>query len=243
MKPKSKIKSLAASNPINLALARAVVAVVNKGLCEGEDDGTFDANEKPVPGHMCVEAAVCFAMGMPHGDEPKCVHRLVRSFKISLNDSALWNHVEADVTKQNRIRGQVLKRIAVAQLGSDLVGGGFDDALNTIANREFALPHIITGKFDYPGSSILGELVKKHGVSDLKLADLVQQFSEQDASWQFMMQDQSAGDLADTLVNDGCFTALTALKTVADLGVKALREIGSPGVKLMDKLVKEGVIK
>jgi len=58
---------------------------------------------------MCVEAAVCFAMGLPHGDDPACVSRALRSLKINLNDRG-WS------SKAARAKG--LRRLAVAQLGS-----------------------------------------------------------------------------------------------------------------------------
>jgi hypothetical protein len=58
---------------------------------------------------MCVEAAVCFALGQEHGDEPECVAPAVRSFKIRLNDSK-WSSNEA--------RAKGMRRIAIAQLGT-----------------------------------------------------------------------------------------------------------------------------
>jgi len=69
-----------------------------------------------IPGQMCVEAAVCYAMGLPHSDEPPCVSAAVRSLKIGLNDSA-WSSDE--------IRGRGMRRLALAQLGS---AGTVDDA-------------------------------------------------------------------------------------------------------------------
>lgn len=56
-KPKSK--------KITLQQAKRVLQVVDAGLCSGI--GT------PEPGKMCVEAAVCFALGQPFGDDPACV--------------------------------------------------------------------------------------------------------------------------------------------------------------------------
>ena len=70
----------------------------------------------PEPGKMCIEAAVCYAMGLPHSDTPSCVAPAVRAFKIGLNDSA-WS--------SNKARAQGLKQIAVAQLGSESI----DEAL------------------------------------------------------------------------------------------------------------------
>lgn len=39
-----------------------VIVAVDAGLVRGVGD--------PIPGRMCVEAAVCFALGLPHGDDP-----------------------------------------------------------------------------------------------------------------------------------------------------------------------------
>lgn len=84
-----------------------LLSVVDQGLCCGIG--------KPTPGHMCVEAAACFALGEPHGDEPTCVADEVRSSKITLNDK-FW--------VSNESRAQGLRRVAVAQLGSkDVVNG------------------------------------------------------------------------------------------------------------------------
>jgi len=82
-------------------IARKVLTVVDAGLVNGV--GT------PIPGQMCVEAAVCYALGLPHGDDPACVSRALRSLKIRLNDSR-WSSNEA--------RAKGLRRLALAQLGS-----------------------------------------------------------------------------------------------------------------------------
>ncbi|NBV24921.1 MAG: hypothetical protein EBS05_23750 [Proteobacteria bacterium] len=89
------------------AIARKVVEVVDAGLVQGVG--------QPIPGQMCVEAAVCYAMGLPHGDDPTCVSPALRQLKISLNDQA-WSSNEA--------RAKGLRRLAVAQLGS---AGVLDD--------------------------------------------------------------------------------------------------------------------
>jgi hypothetical protein len=86
---------------INRDVAAKVLAVVDKGLSSGVGE--------PKPGFMCVEAAVCFALGLPHGDDPACVARAVRSLKICLNDKN-WS------SKAARAKG--LRRLALAQLGS-----------------------------------------------------------------------------------------------------------------------------
>jgi hypothetical protein len=58
---------------------------------------------------VCIEAAICEAMGLPHGDDPKCVAGSVRSFKIRLNDSP-WSSPAA--------RAAGLHDLGLAQLGS-----------------------------------------------------------------------------------------------------------------------------
>lgn len=59
---------------------------------------------------MCIEAAVCFALGLPHGDNSPCVGKAVRRFKIRLNDAS-WP------TNADRTTG--MRKLAIAQLGSD----------------------------------------------------------------------------------------------------------------------------
>lgn len=86
---------------ITREVATKVLQVVDVGLVKGVG--------KPKPGEMCVEAAVCFAMGLPHGDEPACVAPALRALKISLNDRA-WS--------SNAARASGLRRLALAQLGS-----------------------------------------------------------------------------------------------------------------------------
>ena len=86
---------------ITVDLARKCLAVVDAGLVHGLG--------KPEPGKMCVEAAVNYALGFPHGDQPKCVAPTLRSLKIKLNDSN-WS--------SNQARTKGLRRLALAQLGS-----------------------------------------------------------------------------------------------------------------------------
>lgn len=86
---------------ITREIARTVRDIVDAGLSSGLG--------KQEPGQMCVEAAVCYALGLPHGDDPGCVAQSLRLLKIRLND-ALWS------SKAARAAG--LRRLAIAQLGS-----------------------------------------------------------------------------------------------------------------------------
>ena len=90
-------------------LVGRIEEILGRGLCHGQGDPSKQ---------MCVEAAVCYAMGLPHGDNPPCVGEAVRFFKMSLNDST-WS---SDLARANGMR-----KIAIAQLGS-----------NTLDQVEFA---------------------------------------------------------------------------------------------------------
>jgi hypothetical protein len=89
---------------VNREIAKKVLETVDAGLVSGLG--------RPVPGRMCVEAAVCYAMGLPHSDEPTCVGPAVRQFKIRMNDSR-WP------TGDDRTKG--MRKLAIAQLGSDSI--------------------------------------------------------------------------------------------------------------------------
>lgn len=82
--------------------ARKILELISHGLVREIGN--------PVPGQMCVEAAVCFALGLPHGDNPPCIAQSVRIFKIALNDSD-WS--------SNFARAKGLRQLAIAQLGSN----------------------------------------------------------------------------------------------------------------------------
>ena len=86
---------------ITRELAQKVLETVDAGLVAGAG--------RHEPGQMCVEAAVCYAMGLPHGDRPTCVSPALRLFKIELND-AKWS--------SNSARAAGLRRLAIVQLGS-----------------------------------------------------------------------------------------------------------------------------
>lgn len=89
------------SEEITESIVRRVLEVVDAGLVRGMGE--------PIPGEMCVEAAVRYALGLPHGDDPPCVAPALRFLKIRIND-ARWSSPQA------RARG--LRRLAIASLGS-----------------------------------------------------------------------------------------------------------------------------
>ena len=50
---------------VTRAHAEKIADLLQHGLVKGV--GT------PEPGKMCIEALVCYALGLPHGDDPGCV--------------------------------------------------------------------------------------------------------------------------------------------------------------------------
>lgn len=82
--------------------------ILKRGLCPGV--GTRG-------GLMCIEAALCYALDLPHGDDPGCVPASVRYFKLALNDSQ-WSSPIA--------RAKGLRDLGIAQLGSKEVVDSYE---------------------------------------------------------------------------------------------------------------------
>ncbi len=100
--------------------------VLARGLCIGVGERN---------GQMCIEAAICAALDLPHGDDPACVTRSVRSFKIALND-AQWSSPQARATG--------LRALGIAQIGSrDVV----DDQEFSLRLAEKTIRHLIPRLF------------------------------------------------------------------------------------------------
>src|SRR6185503_6491149 len=86
---------------VNESHVRKFLGLLDQGLSHGLG--------KPEPGQMCIEAAWCYALDLPHGDDPQCVSEPLRRLKIRLNDSS-WS--------SNQARARGLRRLGVAQIGS-----------------------------------------------------------------------------------------------------------------------------
>lgn len=104
---------------INREAARKVLEIVDAGLSNGLG--------KAEPGKMCVEAAVCYALGLPHGDDPTCVSPTLRALKIALNDKK-WS--------SNAARAKGMRRLAIIQLGT---AGELDDKAFVSAVAEMTI--------------------------------------------------------------------------------------------------------
>lgn len=86
---------------ITTEAARATLKAIDAGLISSVGERRA--------GKMCVEAAISYALGLPHGDRPDCVDEAVIEFSIRLNDCR-WS------SPKKRAAG--LRRLALAQLGS-----------------------------------------------------------------------------------------------------------------------------
>lgn len=108
-----------APETFNLALYDALLA---RGLRAGLGDRD---------GQMCVEAVICAALDLPHGDDPGCVSEAVWAYTIRLNDTE-WSSPEA--------RAKGLRNLGLAQLGSK---GVVDDAVFVARLAERTIKEIL----------------------------------------------------------------------------------------------------
>jgi hypothetical protein len=105
---------------------------------------------------VCIEAAICQVLDLPHGDDPGCVALAVRSFKIALNDCN-WSSPEA--------RAKGLRDLGLAQLGSL---GVVDDAEFVVRLSKKVISVLIPKLFravlaDYPKCLEAADLCEKEG--------------------------------------------------------------------------------
>ena len=199
-------------------LAEKVRDVVSAGLVCGKGE--------PIPGRMCVEAAVCYAMGLPHSDEPTCVGQAVRSFKIALNDSN-WS---SDMARANG-----MKRIAIAQLGSiEIDQNQFTKEL-ALATIRRILPIVLraAAKLHHEQKHIdaLNDSATACETCDDAAADAAARSAANAAN--------AAANAANAAAYAAAYAARSAardevLSLMAEIGVEALQKCGSPGCEFLD---------
>lgn len=177
---KRKKKVRTNSTPLTGLLSRPeeevekVDELVAKRLSKLCDQGLCSGLGSPEPGAMCVEAAVSYAFGLPHGDQPTCVDSELAAFKIGLNDTLDFS--------SDKARGKILKRIAIAQLGtgreSDFSWRKFSDAANEIIATEVAK---IEASFNKRKAELFKETkaeVLEHLISDVKSAETYEELGQ-----------------------------------------------------------------
>jgi len=195
------------------AHAAKVLEVVDAGLCSGLG--------QPTPGEMCVEAAVCFALGLPHGDDPKCVGAAVRAFKIGLND-AQWSSNEA--------RAKGMREVAIAQLGSD-----------KIPQKEF-VKHVVLGtvqKIVPLALRAAAKLIPAHAdkleaaavACDIVTTLTAARYAASDAASAASYAASYAASAASDAASDAAIARDGALSLAASIAVDALRKCRAQGVK------------
>ena len=220
--PKAAVK-------LNRAVARKVLATVDAGLVKGLG--------KPVPGQMCVEAAVNYALGHDHGDDPSCVGSAVRAFKIRLNDAA-WP------TDKDRTEG--MRKLAIAQLGSDEIDQKEFSRYVAIETVKRLLP--ITLRFAASlipkrKDALEGVAAGCEAVVDLLTARAAARAAQEKANEarsyaaSAAYADASAAYASAAYADAGkSFLAkrLEILRLSAQIGLDALQHCGSKGVKWLD---------
>jgi hypothetical protein len=237
---------------INKEMARKVLKIVDSGLVSGM--GVAE------PGKMCVEAAVCYAMGLPHSDNPPCVGESVRHFKIALNDCR-WSSNEA------RTKG--MRKLAIAQLGSNEIDQkkfiervGFEcitkilpviikNALEEDKDNKFVkdrkdeenLTPLLKKLSKAKTYKEAGELVEKvwevYAFHAAAAADSASSYASSYAyayasSYAYVYASSYARAVASSYVNKNPTFSDKILNMTAEAGLNALKKLKSPGVKWLD---------
>lgn len=206
-------------------LVPKIDAIFSRGLCQGI-------------GHqgeqVCVEAAICEAMGLPHNDDPPCVAKEVRAYKIGLNDCS-WSSPAA--------RAAGLRDLAIAQLGteSSLNYGDFtwrmqQKTIRVILPRYFRellvdLEHLAAADVcEREGTTAAAQLARRSVEGRNELHWTVRAVARRCCL--------GAPDRvpAPTVVTSGDKYLLLA----SGLALETLRELGSPGVAYLDSLRDSG---
>ncbi len=191
-------------------IARKVIAIVDCGLTEGLGD--------QIKGQMCVEAAVCYAFGLPHGDKPPCVGSTVRDFKIRLNDNP-WSSNEA--------RAKGMRRLAIAQLGSNEIDQMEFGKMMFLHGVQELLPFALVKAANDP------KVKEEHKLKFLEHAELCEK-----------VRDFKEAQIASKNAYTSAYTSASAwfkanlgdefLSMIAETGLTVLKKLKSPGCKWLD---------
>ena len=213
---------------ITREFASKVLDTVNAGLVGGLGEAK--------PGSMCVEAAVCYAMGVNHSDQPSCVGSAVRAYMIRLND-AKW--------PTDKDRTDTLRRLSIAQLGSNSIDQKAFANLVCLGTVQKLIPIALRAaakrnpKFaeEFEAQSVLCEEAKdlaeaKKAAQDARdLARKVRAAAYADAA-AYAYAD-AAADAAAAAAAYAAATRLEVLKSAAKICLDALIELKSPGVEFL----------
>lgn len=177
--------------------ARKILDLLKHGLTSGLGEQK--------PGEMCVEAAVCFAFGLPRGDNPPCVGSAVRDYKVRLNDCG-W--------PSNQDRANGMRALALAQLGSNELDQMTFGKLMFLRGIQRILPFVWRKE-----SERITDAVKKSEM--LAWCERMEKVEDFD----------SAMELAKGAYAYAYAYRHELLKLTAQVGVEVLIEMKSPGCK------------
>jgi len=195
-------------NEISETVARKLLDVVDAGLTSGL--GVAE------PGKMCVEAAVCYVLGLPHGDDPGCVAPSLRALKIRLNDSP-WSSAAS--------RAKGLRRLALVQLGSAGVLDGKEFAKSCAAVAiQYCVPvalRIAAERAQAPHKQNMLDMAnvcEKQSIkrNAIKAKDAAADAADAAANAAAYAAAYAAADAADAAANAAAYAAAYAAYAVAD---------------------------
>jgi hypothetical protein len=207
--------------------------ILNRGLSYGLGDED---------GKMCIEAAICHALGMPHGDNPLCVAESVRRFKIRLNDCE-WSSPEA--------RAKGLRNLGLAQLGSkDVVDNTAFSSRLAMLMGKVLLPQLIREYLPYHSLCLEAAYQCENASSIEQIKDftfkaslainstLENHFSVRAArsistACRYASDLQNVSAAANKIASAVDFTNDKYLFITADLALQVLQELNSPGCALL----------
>ena len=186
-------------------------------------------------GQMCIEAAICTALGLPHGDDPQCVAASVRIFKITLNDSN-WSSQKA--------RAAGLHDLGLAQLGSL---GVVDDVKFTSMLAERTTRKLIPTLFRevFPNNQKCLEAAHRcesEGTDAAAVAAAYATAASTSAAYAARAASYAAvaaytrASTSAAYATAAAYAATSAdeyLSMAANLALEVLRELNSPGIALL----------
>ena len=182
---------------------------------------------------VCIEAAICESLGLPHGDDPGCVSPAVRAFKIALNDSS-WSSATA--------RANGLRDLGLAQLGSLGVVDDVEFAVRLSKKTiSILLPKLFRAvmpndkealeaadrceKEDSKESAKYAESAAKYAAKSAKYAEYAAKSAAKSAKYA-----EYAAEYAAKYAESAADEYLTL---TAKLALDTLRELNSPGCALL----------
>jgi len=153
------------------------------------DKGLVSGIGIAVPGNMCIEAVISFALGEPHDGSPSCVGSLIGEFSRTLNDCPWSSHLK---------RAEGMRDLAIAQLGSDsLVQKEFKEKMQYLAITKL-LPSMFS---DYNKEKYSAYIKELENATELESATKA---AVHVAHAAFFATDYLAAAAAYAAINDSC---------------------------------------